>query len=614
MFRRAPRGQARSAEDFDLLILKSPGGYRARVEEPESGRVAHSDFACPFSAEDLEGAFGAGEACRDLRLSRPQAGDFALKAGRALFEAVFVKEVLVSWRTGLRKAEQARRDLRLRLHLDSPELWDWPWEFLNDPMHGFLSTFPSTLVVRYIEMPERIRPLRVRPPIRVLVVAACPARFSPISIKDELADLDRSLAELKYVELDRLEGATLDGLRRKLQEQTFHILHFIGHGAFDASRGGGVVLLEREDGEAEPLGAQDLSVLLKAQPQLRLVVLNICQGGKGDDSDPFAGVAQSLVKGRIPAVVAMRSAVTDRAAVLFSRHFYDSLSRREPVDRAVSKARHAMFRQDSAEWGSPVLAMRSPDGRLFDLFWWEILGDRLEQIVIEWRRWLVALLLLFLLVVAFRFGGRRWIDPNLIYALRNPPECPSPPGLSIAFVKVTPDPPLRPFCIGRFEVTQHLWTKVMRKKSPTQRHGGGLPVVRISWEDTAPFFVKLEKRDPGGRFRLAIGAEWEFAARAGEKSPPEASSWTANCANKEENDGYEATAPVGLYLSNDLGLFDMRGNVAEWVNDGTGTRKARRGGSYRNALRNCSVTYQSFAKLDAPYSDTGFRVVRDPVK
>jgi hypothetical protein len=448
----------------------------------------------------------------------------------------------------------------------------------------------------------------------VLVVAACPARFSSISIQDELADLNRSLAELKYVEIDQLEGATLDGLRRKLQGQTFHILHFIGHGTFDASRGGGVVLLEGKDGEADPLGAQDLSVLLRAHPQLRLVVLNICKGGKGDDSDPFAGVAQSLVKERIPTVVAMRSAVTDRAAVLFSRHFYDSLSLREPVDRAVSKARHAMFRQDSAEWGSPVLAMRSPDGRIFDLFWWEILWDRVERIAIEWRRWLVALLLLFLLALAFRFVGRRWIDPNPVYTLLNPPECPSPSGLSIAFVEVTPGLPLRPFCIGRFEVTQRLWTKVMRKKSPTQRHGGGLPVVRISWEETATFFEKLEKRDPGGRFRLPIGAEWEFAARAGEKSPPEASSWTANCSNKEENDGYEATAPVGLYLANDLGLFDMRGNVAEWVDDGNGTKKVRRGGSYRNALRNCSVTYQSLVKFDAPYPDTGFRVVRDPVK
>ena len=266
-------------------------------------------------------------------------------------------------------------------------------------------------------MSERIRPLRVRPPIRVLAVAACPARLSPISVKDELADLERSLAELKHVELDRLEGATRETLRRKLQEQTFHILHFIGHGTFDAGQGGGMVLLEREDGEADPsrsAGSERSSTGPSTTPARGPEHLS----GRDKETTPsIRGSGAEPCKGRLPAVVAMRSAVTDRAAVLFSRHFYDSLSRREPVDRAVSKARHAMFRQDSAEWGSPVLAMRSPDGRIFDLFWWEILWDRVERIAIEWRRWLVALLLLVLLVVAFRLVGRRWFDPNPVLCI-----------------------------------------------------------------------------------------------------------------------------------------------------------------------------------------------------
>jgi hypothetical protein len=268
-----------------------------------------------------------------------------LKAGRALFEAVFVKEVLVSWRTGLRKAEQAGKDLRLRLHLDSPELWDWPWEFLNDPMHGFLSTFPTTLVVRYIEMSERIRPLRVRPPIRVLVVAACPARFSPISIQDELADLDRSLAELKHVELDRLEGATLDTLRRKLQGQTFHILHFIGHGGFDPRQGEGVLFFERPDGQPEPVTGQSLATFLKDFKTLGLVFLNACDTARADSSgvNPFSGVAGALVLGGLPAVVAMQFPISDRAAIAFSTAFYQRLAIGDPVDASVVEGRQAIL-------------------------------------------------------------------------------------------------------------------------------------------------------------------------------------------------------------------------------------------------------------------------------
>jgi hypothetical protein len=602
---------SRPAENFDLLISKNAEGYRARVRDPESGEAC-TDFPCPFSEEDLAGILRAGGACRDLKRPR-EISVLAADFGSALFNAIFSGEVLVSWRRCLDRA--GRKGLRLCLHLNSPDLWDWPWELLHDPRLGFLASSPETPVVRYIEMSEPIRPLRVRPPIRVLAVSACPAGFSPLSIQEELADLESSLAELREaerVELDRLEDATREALHHRLQESTFHVIHFIGHGTFDAARGGGMVLLQREDGEVDPIGAQELNVLLNAHPEVRLVVLNVCQGARGGGADPFAGLAQSLVRGRVPAVVAMRSAVTDRAAIDFSRSFYRSLSRRETVDLAVSRGRHAMFRQDSTEWGSPVLAMRSPDGQLFALFWWEILADRALRIASTWRRWLVALLLLVILIVALRPLVKRWLDPNLIYAFFNPPECPSPRGLSIAFVKVEPGPPLRPYCIGRFEVTQRIWKDVTGHLT-TRRHENALPVVRVSWDDTARFCAGLTRREPGGRFRLPTEAEWVYAARAGEASPPEPSAETANCENKEENDGYEGTAPVGSFAPNAWGLQDMLGNVSEWVDDGSpaGTRKVHRGGSFKNVLRNCSVTYRSVTKPDAR-EDTGFRIVREP--
>src|SRR4029079_5973190 len=130
---------------------------------------------------------------------------------------------------------------------------------------------------------------------------------------------------------------------------------------------------------------------------------------------------------------------------------------------------------------------------------------------------------------------RRWLDPNLYWAFFNPPECPSPRGLSIAFVKIEPAPPLRPYCIGRFEVTQRIWKKVAGRV-PTRRHGNALPVVRVSWNDTERFFAALRRRDPKGKLRLPTGAEWDYAARVGSTIPPVFSAQTANCENKEEND------------------------------------------------------------------------------
>jgi hypothetical protein len=612
MHRRRGRSEI---EDFDLLVWKAPKGYQARVREREEGREAHGDFTDPFQKENPRSTIEHEEVFRDLRISKSETGDFARKIGTSLFQAVFAGEILVSWNLHLIAAKKNGKRLRLRLHLLSPDLWDWPWELLCDPKRDFLAVLPETPVVRYVEMLDSIRPLRVRPPIRVLAVSACPAGVSPLAVHEEHEDLERSLAELcesERVELDRLEGTTRAALRNKLQEKSFHILHFIGHGLFDESGGGGAILLEGEEGEMDRVNGQELSALLGTHPQLRLVVLNACSGARGDRSDPFAGLVQSLIKGRLPAVVAMRSAVPDRMAILFSRTFYESLAKREPVDLAVSRARNAMFSERAtAEWGSPVLAMRTPDGRIFDFFWWEILIDELVRIKKRWKYCLSALVLLALLGTGLWELGKRWFDRNLLFAFFNPPECPSPPDLPIAFVKIAQgsSPPI---CMSRFEVTQRLWRRVMGKIR-SRRRGDALPVVRVSWHGANAFVAKLGKLDPQGGYRIPSGREWMSAARAGGQSLLTSPTETANCNNKEANDGYEDTAPVGSFPSNASGLYDMVGNVSEWVSDSdkSGTKRVRLGGSFENVPSNCTVGYSTSSKPETRYPSTGFRIVRD---
>ena len=117
-------------------------------------------------------------------------------------------------------------------------------------------------------------------------------------------------------------------------------------------------------------GSGDLALLLHDHSPLRLAVLNACEGALSAADDPFAGVAQSLVQGGLPAVVAMQFEITDRAAIVFAHEFYRALSDGYPVDAAVTEARKVLLtesRGTGLEWGTPVLYMRAPDGRIFDL-------------------------------------------------------------------------------------------------------------------------------------------------------------------------------------------------------------------------------------------------------
>ena len=117
-----------------------------------------------------------------------------------------------------------------------------------------------------------------------------------------------------------------------------------------------------------PVSGDKLGMILHDFSSLRLAVLNACEGARAARTDPFAGVAGSLVQRDIPAVVAMQFEISDEAAIVFARGFYEPLAAGSPVDASLAAARLAMLaeRSDDIEWGTPVLFMRVADGRIFD--------------------------------------------------------------------------------------------------------------------------------------------------------------------------------------------------------------------------------------------------------
>jgi peptidoglycan hydrolase-like protein with peptidoglycan-binding domain len=128
-----------------------------------------------------------------------------------------------------------------------------------------------------------------------------------------------------------------------------------------------VLFLEGDDGTSVTVDETLFANLLADQGSLRLVVLNSCEGARTTLTDPYAGVATTLVHLGVPAVVAMQFEISDDAAILFAEELYTNLiGRQDPLDAAIGEARKAIYAEvDLAEWATPVLFLGDPDVELF---------------------------------------------------------------------------------------------------------------------------------------------------------------------------------------------------------------------------------------------------------
>ena len=174
------------------------------------------------------------------------------------------------------------------------------------------------------------------------------------------------------------------------------------------------------------------------------------------------------------------------------------------------------------------------------------------------------------------------------------------------------------YYIAQTEVTQELWQAVMGTPHDVQTQELQLPVDRVAWTECQTFITRLNELT-GKHFRLPTEAEWEFAARGGIKGHgyPYAGStvldnvawYSANALDVGEDDPDYGVHPVATKWPNELGLYDMSGNVYEWCQDRygaydedpqvdptgpvTGTDRVYRGGSWAYDARHSRVSYRS---------------------
>ena len=359
--------------NFDLTFESSADGYTVRVTDSPAGQ-ASAPFVFPFNELELENfLLRLGQRSSGTRRADSPEMELSKQFGGRLFDALFDDDVRAALRSSVGESECQGTGLRIRLRFgNAPELADIPWEYLYDSgANRFLTLSRETPLVRYLDLARSIEPMRVEAPLRILVMISDPSDYDRLDVEAEWERLTAALADLRgrgLVEIVRLDKATLLELQRVLRDNQFHIFHYIGHGVFDAGVDDGFLVIEDENGRGRKVGGQYVGTLLADHRSLRLALLNSCEGGRSSRSDPFAGAAQSLVQQGLPAVVAMQFEITDDAAAVFAHEFYMSLADGYPVDAALAEGRRAIFAtKTNAEWGIPVLFMRTEDGRIFDV-------------------------------------------------------------------------------------------------------------------------------------------------------------------------------------------------------------------------------------------------------
>jgi hypothetical protein len=346
----ARQGDGQRLVQFSVRVLASPAGDM-RPEEA---------VPVEYVEDDLQAAV---QGLRLRTLARSEVEGLGRTLGLLLLPpapaagAPGVRELLIAALAQLGEGEGLRLRLRLPAELDA-----LPWELAlversgGGVALGFLALDPRVALVRYEEL--AVAAVSVAPAGRITIVAALasPAGLPPLRLDVERAAIEQALAGAAGLAVVFVQPATLDAVQQALPGAA--IFHFAGHGL---AQGAGALALE--EGRLE---AETLAVNLRSAG-VRLALLGACDTGRREAGSPWGGIAATLVRAGLPAVVAYQMTIDDAAASAFSKHFYTALVSGMPIERAMAAGRIAAYNFSPAgrEWATPVLYLRAADGQLF---------------------------------------------------------------------------------------------------------------------------------------------------------------------------------------------------------------------------------------------------------
>jgi hypothetical protein len=296
--------------------------------------------------------------------------DDGLDQARGLHEALFAGEIRDLYvRLSALAADQKQR-LLVRLMIEDPNLQAVPWEAMCRPQsnRGFLAAAADVLFARGVNSVDPWQPRELRRSLVVLPVLAIPDRAALEGLELVLKEHVESGAVelLPAIEGDAARNPVL--FERLRSGPSPHVLHFLGHGGFDAQRNPVIRLADDADGEKTLLPIEVFAEELRANfDTMRIVYLQACSGAR---PGVFASAAELLARSGVDAVVAhlwpVRAEIARAAAQDFYAHLIGARTGGGDVGASMQASRRTLL-ASSADGFSPVLYLRGPDARLFDL-------------------------------------------------------------------------------------------------------------------------------------------------------------------------------------------------------------------------------------------------------
>jgi len=361
--------------DVDLQLRIFPRQDAGYPVEITLGR--HQVFPRGYLAADLAGWTPGGD---------PAADGLALR--ELLLADPAVREAWIEAR-----GQAPQRRIRLWIEAGAAELHTLPWELLQDE-GKVLSASADTPFSRFLPVKLPWRGALEGRTIRVLAAIANPDDLEAayglpsLAVTQERATLDAVAnsagadgytLDVTYLEppitLERLEAALREG---------YTVLHFVGHGAYNARREQAVLYMQDDSGHAHLVTDDALvSMLARQDTRPQLVFLAACQSAVRSTADAFLGLGPKLVAVGVPAVVAMQDFVSIESARKLNSVFYGRLAQHGQVDRALNEARSTLLTAGRPDAAVPVLLTRLESGQLWGAeadARGEMLGDRNPRI------------------------------------------------------------------------------------------------------------------------------------------------------------------------------------------------------------------------------------------